>query len=246
VTLYSADGETFYEVANWARHQRVDNAGKPKVPAPCDGTPINPRETRRESPRIAAGTGNREQGDGAGNREQEGSKVAEGFREPANNEFEVFRLRIGAWFKRRPSTVWSERESKALKAVWALKTPPDEINALEAHYNSGNPYLRRDILTLLNNWNTEIDRAKQPTATQNESRNAVGSTFRPASVIAQRNAILGPGADAHADEASRRSRARDKEIEREFDELGIPPFGERLPKVPPQGPSDGRDNPVST
>jgi hypothetical protein len=95
VTLYAADGETFYEVANWARHQRVDNAGKPKVPAPCDGTPINPRETRRESPRIAAGTGNREQGDGTGNREQEGSKVARRFQPPTREELNLEAAKIG-------------------------------------------------------------------------------------------------------------------------------------------------------
>ena len=77
-------------------------------------------------------------------------------------ELEELKARIGGWFKRRESTVWSPKEIKALKAVLALKTPPDDIDALENRYLSGHPYLRRDILTLLNNWNTEIDRAKQP------------------------------------------------------------------------------------
>jgi uncharacterized protein YdaU (DUF1376 family) len=75
-------------------------------------------------------------------------------------EFEQLRARIGGWFNRRESTVWTSKEIKALKAVLTLKTPPEDIDALETRYLSGNPYLRRDILTLLNNWNTEIDRAK--------------------------------------------------------------------------------------
>ena len=74
ITLYAVESETFYEVANWSRHQRVDNAGKPKVPMPCDGKPVDPRETRGEPPQSAAGSGIRDQGDGTGNREQGGGK----------------------------------------------------------------------------------------------------------------------------------------------------------------------------
>lgn len=79
-------------------------------------------------------------------------------------ELENLKSRIGSWFKRRSTTVWQEKEIKALKAVMKLNTQPDDIDVLEAYYKSGNKYLRRDIFTLLNNWTAEIDRAKQPPA----------------------------------------------------------------------------------
>ena len=66
ITLYDVEGEAFYEVSSWSKHQRVDNAGKPRVPTPSDGV----ARPSRELPRVAAGTGNREQGDGTGNREE--------------------------------------------------------------------------------------------------------------------------------------------------------------------------------
>jgi len=75
-------------------------------------------------------------------------------------EVETLRLRIGSWFKRRPTTKWSEKEIRALKSVLKLNTPPEDIDALERWYLSGDPYLRRDPFTLLNNWNGEIDKAR--------------------------------------------------------------------------------------
>jgi hypothetical protein len=69
-------------------------------------------------------------------------------------------IEIGSWFNRRPTTPWSEKELKA----WAsIRKPidPDDWQALRWFYaQSGCQYLRRDLLTLLNKWNGEIDRAK--------------------------------------------------------------------------------------
>ena len=64
IVLYEVNGETYYEVANWSKHQRMDNAGKPKVPTPYDdGAKVSRRlaATRGDS-RLEQGTGNREQG----------------------------------------------------------------------------------------------------------------------------------------------------------------------------------------
>lgn len=77
--------------------------------------------------------------------------------DPATN---ALRLRIGSWFSRRESTKWSAKELKALKDVIKLGTPPEDIDLLEAWYRSGDLYLRKDIITLLNNWGGEIDRAR--------------------------------------------------------------------------------------
>lgn len=69
-------------------------------------------------------------------------------------------LEVGSWFGRRPTTPWSEKEQKA----W-VKIPkpidPEDWQALRWFYTmSGCQYLRRDLLTLLNQWSGEIDRAK--------------------------------------------------------------------------------------
>lgn len=77
-------------------------------------------------------------------------------------EIEAFRIRVGSMLRRRPTTAWSQKEMKALKAVMALKTPEEDICDLEKRYSSGDRFLRRDIITLLNNWNGEIDKAKNP------------------------------------------------------------------------------------
>jgi len=69
ITLYDVEGEAFYEVSSWTKHQRVDNAGKPRVPMPSEGVARpsrDPREIRRESP-LEQGTGNREMEQGTGN-----------------------------------------------------------------------------------------------------------------------------------------------------------------------------------
>jgi hypothetical protein len=68
-------------------------------------------------------------------------------------------LRVGSWFRRRPNTVWDKREIDALRKVEKFKTPEEDIALLEKAYLSKAPYIRKDVLTLLNNWNGEIDRA---------------------------------------------------------------------------------------
>lgn len=64
IVLYEVEGEVFYEVSSWSKHQRVDNAGKPRVPTPSEGLAkpsLKSRETRGDLP-LEQGTGNREQG----------------------------------------------------------------------------------------------------------------------------------------------------------------------------------------
>ena len=47
IYLYQVEGKSYLEVPGWAEHQRVDNAGKPRVPAPL----VSFAEFRRNSPR---------------------------------------------------------------------------------------------------------------------------------------------------------------------------------------------------
>ena len=77
-----------------------------------------------------------------------------------NPELEAFRLRVGALIKRRPTTQWSSKEIKALKEIFDFNTPEEDLVALEARYQSDDKYLRRELMTLLNNWNGEIDKSR--------------------------------------------------------------------------------------
>ncbi len=47
---YQVRGQVYLEIANWMKHQRIDNAGKPRCPAPDESL-------RCDSPRVAASRG---------------------------------------------------------------------------------------------------------------------------------------------------------------------------------------------
>jgi uncharacterized phage protein (TIGR02220 family) len=54
IGLYECRSQHYASISGWQKHQRIDNAGKPRVPLPSDGSPIS-AEILRESPRNAAG-----------------------------------------------------------------------------------------------------------------------------------------------------------------------------------------------
>lgn len=68
---------------------------------------------------------------------------------------------IGKMFGRREGTLWSVAEAVALKSV---NPSPEEIALMGtyylAHIAKDQDFRRRDLLTLLNNWNGELDRAR--------------------------------------------------------------------------------------
>jgi hypothetical protein len=66
-------------------------------------------------------------------------------------------IEVGSWFGRRESTPWSEKEQKAWKAIHP-ESIADGIAILAAPYSSKEKFCRRDLLTLLHNWQGEIDR----------------------------------------------------------------------------------------
>ena len=70
---------------------------------------------------------------------------------------------------------WSPKERKALKGVIKLKTTPEDLSILERYYRSGCQFLRRDVVTLLNNWQGEVDRAKREFGDR-QTQLAIGET----------------------------------------------------------------------
>lgn len=79
---------------------------------------------------------------------------------PVASDSEPLRLRICGWFKRRPNTTWTESERTKLRAAAKLNTPEADLVLLDQWYADPSTYKRRAVATLLNNWNTEIDRAR--------------------------------------------------------------------------------------
>lgn len=78
-----------------------------------------------------------------------------------STEFDTVRIKIGSWFSRRPTTRWSDKERKALAKL--LPIPEHDLSDLHILYTrvENRQYLRHDVMTLLNNFSGEIDRARE-------------------------------------------------------------------------------------
>lgn len=72
-------------------------------------------------------------------------------------------IRIGSWFGRREDTIWTNQETQAL--IDASPTPA-QIDGMERFYmaeETSPPTLhhKHSLITMLNNWNTELDKARK-------------------------------------------------------------------------------------
>jgi hypothetical protein len=78
-------------------------------------------------------------------------------------ESNPFVLRLFAIFRRKPSRLMNAKEKEAFKNAGITD---DALVAVERYYADRHPewennFRRRDLLTLLNNWNGEVDRAEE-------------------------------------------------------------------------------------
>jgi uncharacterized protein YdaU (DUF1376 family) len=94
-----------------------------------------------------------------------------------NTDLEAFRLRVGAMIRRRPTTQWSTKEMKALKEVFDFNTPESDLVLLEQRYQSNDKYLRRELMTLLNHWNGEIDKTRSTSPSGNNGTGAYSANI---------------------------------------------------------------------
>jgi len=133
-------------IASWSNGGK---GGRPKKPR--DNPRVNP-DSNPVIPQVTHGVTDREE-----KIEKTNSLEIPSVSDP---ESDSLRSRINKWFSRRENTEWSDKELKALKPIVKMKTPESDLQLLDARYESKNKYRRKDILTLLNNWNTEIDRCK--------------------------------------------------------------------------------------
>ena len=82
---------------------------------------------------------------------------------------------IGGWFGRNEKTLWNVAEARALRD---LSPPREEVEEMARYRSVSSEYHRRDVLTLLNNWTTELDRARSvngpPTSKPHEEQGPEG------------------------------------------------------------------------
>ena len=156
IVKYRVNDAWFGSIPSFGKHQVINNReSSSSLPdwslneAICEG--IDASATREPRDDHAS----KEEGKG---REQE-RKEGDICHQP-NPELDSLRSRINKWFRRRAGTEWQSAELKALKLVVKLNTPESDLQLLDARYETKNKYRRKDIMTLLNNWNTEIDRCK--------------------------------------------------------------------------------------
>lgn len=157
IVKYRVGDEWFGCIPSFSKHQVINNKERASIlPDYLENGAITEeidasltRESRDDNACHKERKG-REQG-------KEGDSSAQPNPDP---EADSLRSRINKWFRRREGTEWQASELKALKLVVKLKTPESDLQLLDARYETKNKYRRKDILTLLNNWNTEIDRCK--------------------------------------------------------------------------------------
>ena len=93
----------------------------------------------------------------------QGTMPATPFTPPAVWKPDAVQVRLGAIFKRKPETAWSKGEMQAYREIGAVTE--EDLGKLEAYYRAKLPesatdIRRRDLVTLLNNFSSEMDRAR--------------------------------------------------------------------------------------
>lgn len=158
IVKYRVNDAWFGCIPSFGKHQVINNRESASSLPECSVNDAFFEEidasSTRESREDHAGKG---EGKGKEGERKEGDSSAQPKHDP---ESDSLRSRINKWFSRRENTEWSDKELKALKPIVKMKTPESDLQLLDARYESKNKYRRKDILTLLNNWNTEIDRCK--------------------------------------------------------------------------------------
>ena len=78
--------------------------------------------------------------------------------------FALLTTRLGKLFNRRETTAWNDKEKRALKCLAKRFDFADEVRRIESYFelmrkDGRAKFLRHDLITLLNNWTGELDRA---------------------------------------------------------------------------------------
>jgi hypothetical protein len=175
VLKYRVGDACFGFIPSFLKHQVINNRESQSILPDPEGnieeTPINTEEIDA-CPTRAPRDDHAGQGEGKG---REGNGKEGVLQKALSPDLEAFRLRVGAMLRRRPSTKWSTGEIKKLKEVFDLNTPEEDLVRLEQRYKSNDPYLRRELETLLNHWNGEIDKTQSDLISGNNNPGAISA-----------------------------------------------------------------------
>ena len=89
--------------------------------------------------------------------------------------------RIAAMFHRRLTTAWSKKEVESYRSLGIID--PEDLALMEDYYKAPMPpdadYRRRDLLTCINNWQGEVDRARKWAASRALPTKPAASYYLP-------------------------------------------------------------------
>lgn len=166
-TVANLVGSTIFSIST------EDNNGQSNIPATGQQRVTTRKQGNKNNPPTPQGDGGG--GDAPSEDPQKPRCLPEGWQKFTDTDRKRIRvnfntptmIEIGSAFGRQPTTLWTVYEAAALLKV---KPAPEEITAIVEFYQADMPpetdYRRRDLSTLLNNWNGELDRARIWKATQ--------------------------------------------------------------------------------
>lgn len=186
---YRVDGKDFGVIPSFLCHQVINNREKPsELPKPLDFMEFDAcrtRDSRVDDASKAERKGKEEERNGIPPNPQGGLALEIEDSKPSDpmpkgwqkmnaktqgqtrvNFNTIEMVEFGKIMGRGEKTLWTVAEAMALMAV---KPTPDEIELAKKYYHAQidkpDDWRRRNIITLLNNWNGEVDRARIFTAT---------------------------------------------------------------------------------
>lgn len=165
--ITQAAGRSVSDAKTQAARENGKKGGRPRVNPP--ETQPKTQQTETQEPNQKPNVKERKGMEGKEKEEYppnpQGGSPASPSRDGAEDKSSQFKSRLSRMFNRRESTVWSEKEIRQFKAL--LKQghiTPENLSLLERYYSQekakGEKGIhRRDLLTFLNNFTGELDRA---------------------------------------------------------------------------------------
>jgi len=167
VRIYCVDAKEFVELADFRQRMR---AAKSRYPAPLENAGHCHADAGQCHDNANGGGG----GGGDDSPKPPRGPAGGKSKTPASDEAK----RISAMFGRRETTEWSEKEIRAFRSLGEIEV--SDLLLLEGYHaaekakgDSGRH--RRDLCTLLNNFRSEIDRAREWSARAKRKSTAQGS-----------------------------------------------------------------------
>lgn len=163
VQVYEADGQQYFSIRNWSKHQRVDKPGKPQVPGPPPDPsappPAGPENFPGSLAKVPGSLAPDQEGRGKEGKGVERSARALGGSLPANHQteqraerFDRVRASLRQEFARRfheaePNAgLWSRHGAPEIDSLtdWLLSLPSDPDEAIKRTLDTffADPYCR--------------------------------------------------------------------------------------------------------